>query len=232
MLDQALKTAIDFLELGGPVVALLVALSVLSLAIILLKLWQFWALRVGRHAAVRQAMHLWTVNNRSKAQQSLMGQSGVLSELVAKAMYLLDQCGDNRSEAEDVLTVQATQSIHRLQSGFRALDSIAQIAPLLGLFGTVLGMIEAFQKLQGAGSSVDPSILAGGIWVALLTTAVGLAVAMPTSLCLTYLESRVADERMAMESVLVELLNPWLATSGTAQQGAGFSIPDGVEARA
>ncbi len=232
MLDQALTTAIDFLALGGPVVALLVGLSVLSLAIILLKLWQFWALRVGRHAPVRNAIHLWSVNNRAKAHQSLIGQSGVLAELVAKTMYLLDQGGENRADAEEVLTSQATQSIHRLQSGFRALDSIAQIAPLLGLFGTVLGMIEAFQKLQGAGSSVDPSLLAGGIWVALLTTAVGLAVAMPTSLCLTYLESRVADERMEMEAVLVELFNPWLPNSSPVDQAVGTYQADGMEASA
>lgn len=232
MLDQALTTAIDFLTLGGPVVALLVALSVLSLAIILLKLWQFRTLHVGRHGPARKAMHFWSVNNRAKAHQSLAGQGGVLSALVAKTMYLLDQRGENRVDAEEVLTAQATQSIYRLQSGFRALDSIAQIAPLLGLFGTVLGMIEAFQKLQGAGSSVDPSLLAGGIWVALLTTAVGLAVAMPTSLCLTYFESRVADERMEMEAALVELFNPWVPIANPDERGSRDIATDGMEARA
>lgn len=50
----------------------------------------------------------------------------------------------------------------RLESGFRLLDSVAQLAPLLGLFGTVLGMISAFQALQAAGAQVDPSVLAGG----------------------------------------------------------------------
>ena len=57
----------------------------------------------------------------------------------------------------------------------------------MGLFGTVLGMIDAFRALQAAGDAVDPSVLAGGIWVALLTTAAGLGVAMPTSLALTFL---------------------------------------------
>ena len=60
-----------------------------------------------------------------------------------------------------------------LEGGFRLLDTIGQTAPLLGLFGTVLGMIDAFQALQEAGQAVDPSLLAGGIWVALLTTAAG-----------------------------------------------------------
>ena len=61
----------------------------------------------------------------------------------------------------------------------KVLEVIGGLAPLLGLFGTVLGMIEAFQQLEAAGSQVDPAILSGGIWLALLTTAAGLAVAMP-----------------------------------------------------
>ena len=92
-------------------------------------------------------------------------------------------------------------------AGFRALDAIAQVAPLLGLFGTVLGMIEAFQKLQEAGNSVDPSLLAGGIWVALLTTACGLAVAMPVSLLLTWFETRIENERVAIETMTATVLS-------------------------
>lgn len=89
------------------------------------------------------------------------------------------------------IEAKASAHVARLEPGFRVLDSTAQIAPLLGLFGIVLGMIDAFQALQQAGNSVDPSLLAGGIWVALLTTAAGLAVAMPTSLVLTFFDSRV-----------------------------------------
>ena len=100
--------------------------------------------------------------------------------------------------SSDYLRAGAAKTLASYQSGFRILDNIAQIAPLLGLFGTVLGMIDAFQALQAAGSAVDPAALAGGIWVALLTTAAGLAVAMPTSLALSWLESRVqADARQA-----------------------------------
>jgi biopolymer transport protein ExbB len=64
------------------------------------------------------------------------------------------------------------------------LELISTIAPLLGLLGTVLGMIAAFQALQESGSRADPAILAGGIWEALLTTAAGMAVAIPASITL------------------------------------------------
>ncbi len=102
----------------------------------------------------------------------------------------------------------------RLESGFRLLESVAQLAPLLGLFGTVLGMISAFQALQEAGAQVDPSILAGGIWVALLTTAVGLAVAMPTSVVLSWLEARMDGDRVLAQSALRTILSPEGRASG------------------
>ena len=93
-------------------------------------------------------------------------------------------------------------------AGLRILDIVAQTAPLLGLFGTVLGMIEAFQALQGAGSQVDPSVLAGGIWVALLTTAAGLAVAMPVSIGLAWLESQLDRDRAMAERILSAIATP------------------------
>jgi biopolymer transport protein ExbB len=74
-------------------------------------------------------------------------------------------------------------------------------------------MIEAFQALQDAGSSVDPSLLAGGIWVALLTTAVGLAVAMPTSVILSWFEARMTAERVFTELALTTILSPDVQTS-------------------
>ena len=82
------------------------------------------------------------------------------------------------------------------RTGLRALELVATIAPLIGLLGTVLGMIAAFQALQTSGNSADPSVLAGGIWEALLTTAAGMAVAIPASAALTWFES-VADRVQA-----------------------------------
>ena len=108
----------------------------------------------------------------------------------------------------DRLRAEAETEFARLERGFRFLDTVAQLSPLLGLFGTVLGMISAFQALQEAGSQVDPSILAGGIWVALMTTAVGLAVAMPTSLVLSWFEARMDAERVFAEKAVQTILKP------------------------
>jgi biopolymer transport protein ExbB len=117
----------------------------------------------------------------------------------------------------DRLEAEAETRFLRLEHGFRFLDTVAQIAPLLGLFGTVLGMIDAFRALQDAGSQVDPSILAGGIWVALLTTAVGLAVAMPTSALLSWLETRMEGERVIAARAIATVIHPM---GGTGEQRA------------
>jgi biopolymer transport protein ExbB len=123
------------------------------------------------------------------AFDALARDASHLAPLLAEA---LDRPGHDKPR----MTAEAETRLARIEGGFRLLDSIAQIAPLLGLFGTVLGMIDAFRALQEAGQSVDPSALAGGIWVALLTTAAGLAIAMPTTLALTWLEGRAEGERL------------------------------------
>ena len=175
----------QFIDVGGPVVVLLLALSVIAVSVALFKLWQFKSLKLGTEKGLHEIVSLAV---RLKRQHAGMDSP--------------------RSDIEDVLAVSANAQIKSLQRGFRVLDTIAQIAPLIGLFGTVLGMITAFQALQQSGNSVDPSILAGGIWVALLTTAVGLAVAMPTSIVLTYFESRVERHQLAIEKAVTRILNP------------------------
>ena len=85
-------------------------------------------------------------------------------------------------------------------------------------------MIDAFRELQAAGDAVDPSVLAGGIWVALLTTAAGLAVAMPTSLALTFFESRAARERALADLALESLFHPIAGASAGAAAPAARSV--------
>ncbi|SEP21646.1 outer membrane transport energization protein ExbB [Salinihabitans flavidus] len=188
------------LDLGGPVVLLLVALSVLVASVVLYKLWQFAVAGVGRHRALRDTVADWDAGERSGARAHLERSRSYLRPVVEMAL-------DGRADAER-LEAEAEARFARLESGLRLLDSVAQLAPLLGLFGTVLGMISAFQALQEAGAQVDPSILAGGIWVALLTTAVGLAVAMPTALILSWFEARMDAERVFAQRALRTILAP------------------------
>jgi biopolymer transport protein ExbB len=191
----------DIAETGGPVVVILMVVAVLTFAVALYKTWQFRAAAVGRHKALSQAVSAWEQGDRSGAEAALTRSKSYLVPVVKMAMAT-PEAGQARLQAE------AELRFAKLERGFRLLDSVAQLAPLLGLFGTVLGMIEAFRALQDAGAQVDPSILAGGIWVALLTTAVGLVVAMPTALVLSWLEQRMENERVIADKAILTVLHP------------------------
>ena len=220
---NSLRESVGFLVgQGGPVVAVLLALSVVAVALILLKLHQFWVERVGRHGPSREALHHWLHGRFADAEKALAGDRSAVSLALASAMRMEKARAPKPAIEEEVARI-ALVRLHGLQRGFRALDAITQIAPLLGLFGTVLGMIEAFRQLQGAGNTVDPSMLAGGIWVALLTTAVGLAVAMPVSLLLTWLETRVENERVAIETTLSGFLGHLFVESRQDAADTGFA---------
>lgn len=197
-------------QLGGPVVLMLIALSVAVVAVVLAKLWQFRAAGVGRARTVEAALASWDRGARRPAAQQAAAARHHLAPLALTAMEAPDHA-DNALRAR--LTGLAESRLADLSSGLRLIDSVAQVAPLLGLFGTVLGMIEAFQALQSAGQSVDPAALAGGIWVALLTTAVGLAVAMPAALILTWFDSRIAAEARLAARIIDTVLCPGVSLS-------------------
>lgn len=177
-MTQALDSLRAVIGLGGPVIVVLMAMSVVSLAVILFKLWQFRRLPAARAALAR--LDLGPDPDPGASPLPLAAElRAVVTSRLAPA--------DLRDSGETVIAA----GVSRLQGGFRLLDSVAQAAPLLGLLGTVLGMIEAFRALEGAGAAVDPALLAGGIWVALTTTAAGLALAIPVQLMLTWFEARL-----------------------------------------
>jgi len=204
------------IELGGPVIALLLFLSVLVLSVVLFKLWQYHALGVGRHGGIDRALAACDAGAQGDALAALNGSKSHLAPILRAAV-------DGDVALKPRLIAMAEARLAAVERGFRLLDSIAQVAPLLGLFGTVLGMIDAFRALQDAGDAVDPSVLAGGIWVALLTTAAGLAVAMPTALVLTWFESRAARERAAADAALEALFHP-LPPRGASRRGAASPV--------
>ncbi|TYC50429.1 MotA/TolQ/ExbB proton channel family protein [Rhodobacterales bacterium] len=219
------ESSSSLLALGGPVVLVLLGVSVAALAVILAKVFQFSNARVGRHALVRQAVSLWRSGKRVKASQTLLKDRSLSSSLVRSAMesiQKLDQLPLSSQERDireerlrEEISARAADRLFSLASWLKALDLVTQIAPLLGLFGTVLGMIDTFQTLQESGAAANPAILAGGIWVALLTTACGLAVAIPVSVAVTWFETRLEKERAALE----------ISLTGVFTAGAASPLP-------
>lgn len=220
-LTNALDTVASLAELGGPVVAIIMVISAISLAVILLKIWQFFRMGVGRRARAEKAVALFEEGRPREAQALAKEGRSAAARAVALAIHYRTDRRADKAEIEERIARDVTERFHDLQSGFRFLDAVAQVAPLLGLFGTVLGMIDAFRQLQTAGNAVDPSILAGGIWVALLTTAAGLAVAMPVSLVLTWLETRIESERVAVETLTADVLGSRVAAKPESSVASG-----------
>lgn len=210
--------ALDMVAAGGPVVAILGVLSVAALAIVLVKLWQFAANRVGDRSAARKALALHRAGRSIEAISQASRSRNPVAQVVANAI----RGSLRRDLPEDVVREEvgrlAVERIETLRSYFRPLEVIASVAPLLGLFGTVLGMIEAFQQLEQAGSQVNPAVLSGGIWEALLTTAVGLAVAIPVVAVLAWLERVVDRLSHEMESVVTQVFTRDLTVEPTAHE--------------
>lgn len=183
----------DLLIRGGPVIWAIAALSVVTLALILWKLFRLSSLGAWSGGRVTgEAIALWQRGEQDSALARLAPRRSVRARLAHAAMTAHRDASLTADAAREDTTRIARALLTELRAGLRPLDLIVTIAPLLGLLGTVLGMIAAFQALQDAGNQTDPATLAGGIWEALLTTAAGMAVAIPASMALTWFDS-IAD---------------------------------------
>ena len=110
------------------------------------------------------------------------------------------------AKRDQVVTVAGNRELRQLERGLRGVAVIARIAPLLGLLGTVVGLVEAFIGVSTMQGPPDPSVLASGIWQALLTTVAGLLVAIPAIVSHEWLQSRVDEIGLRMQEVVTEVL--------------------------
>ncbi len=209
---------------GGPVVAILLILGVFTGTIILRKLFQFlWLILAGK-ARINFAIGLWISGDRETAYNRVEHLRGPTANVVAHLMRGMMRGSDKEAKVREDVERVASIQLSKLRSWFRAIEAVVQVAPLLGLFGTVIGMIEAFQNLQSAGTEVDPALLAGGIWVALLTTAVGLAVAIPAAFVLYWLESMADKEQEQMEAAITSILTGRITEGPIPKTGKVVSV--------
>lgn len=204
---------LDFLDAGGPVVLILFACSVVALAIVLVKLWQFHAARLGDRRRAAQAVALLRGGRADDALALLAGTRNPVAQVVARAIRGRRRRDLPEAAVREEVLRAGNELLERLRAQLGALEVIGAVAPLLGLFGTVLGMIEAFRRLSEAGSQVDPAILSGGIWEALLTTAVGLAVAIPVVVLCNWFERRVERVAHEMENLVTQVFTPDLSVA-------------------
>ena len=208
----------SLIEAGGPIIAILICLSLIVVTVSLLKCWQFFRLGLGRYKVIHTALLFWQNKHHDKALKALKGSRNPIARVLETAM---SQTRYNTRESiarEETLRIAKRELAH-VRSHLKILEVIATLSPLLGLLGTVLGMITAFQKLQGAGSTIDPALLFGGIWEALLTTAAGLIVAIPALVTLNWFEQRIEHFKLIMEDTMTQIFTSDINfTTHTAKQ--------------
>ncbi len=233
MNTSPLDEIVEFLVLGGPVVWILVAFSHAVLAIALGKLWQFT--RLGMFGASgRQrttvALEQYRTGGPAAALAVLEGERSPAAAILRQALLHLQRGKLGEQRLQDELSRLAQAQLNTLRRFLRPLDVMANAATLLGLFGTVLGMITAFQELQAAGSQVDPALLSGGIWVALLTTAVGLAVAIPATILYNWFDGSVEGCAARMQDGVAQLFT--LEAERCGADVVAFGAPHAVKTHA
>lgn len=198
--SDPLMRALDFLHMGGLAMYAIATLSVLTLSVIL---WKLWVLtRNGTFFGGRvteRAVTLWEAGERSAATRLLEGRRSARARVVLVAMQGAADARLERAAAEAATEQVARADLKSAAAGLRFLELAAAVGPLLGLLGTVTGMIAAFQGLAAAGVRADTATLAGGIWEALLTTAAGMGVAIPAMIAQHWLDGVIEGLRHDME---------------------------------
>ncbi len=187
---------------GGWVMAAILACSVIALAIIGERLWALARRRVLPPHLVAQAWRWATSGQLDQAHLRSLRESSPLGRVLAAALV-------NRHHPREIMKEAVEDTgrhvAHELERYLNTLGTIAGISPLLGLLGTVLGMIKVFTTIttQGVG---NPAALAGGISEALITTAAGLVVAIPSLMFYRYLRGRVDELVVRMEEEALKLV--------------------------
>lgn len=228
-----LDNLFQLITLGGPIVAVLLAMSVFGLAIVLLKLWQFGSVRIGRRRFIKPALTAWRAGRLDAAQQSLHNDHHPIADTLRVAMHGMAAGVDSATVREEAARVGA-RHLSTLRSYFRPLEVVGSLAPLLGLLGTVLGMIDVFGQLASSGGTADPAMLSGGIWEALLTTAIGLIVAVPAVLMLNWFERIIERLHEDMQDALTQVFTHHHTALGQVANDSSVdnSATDGVRTSA
>jgi len=188
---------------GGPIVWLLILLSVFSLAVIAVNVTALRSVMSGGELR-DSALVAWSQGDRHGARQKLKEGLAPADRLLGQAMAGLAG-GTARTVLNGDLEWRGNAEVASMSSGLRLLELIAMVSPLLGLLGTVLGMIQAFQELALAEGSANAALLAAGIWQALLTTAAGLIVAIPAAIAAGLLGARVDKAGQLAEAAVGRL---------------------------
>ncbi len=193
----------EMITSGGWLMVPILACSVASLAIILERLWALQDRLISPHDLSRNIEALLQTNQLTRDKIAEIQSSSPLGKILAAGLVNLDQ---STTAIRDAVEEAGRHAVHDLERYLNALGTIASITPLLGLLGTVIGMIKVFATITAVGVG-NPQALAGGISEALITTATGLSVGIPSLLFHRYFKGRVLELTVEMEQQSLRMLD-------------------------
>lgn len=195
------------IQKGGPLMYLIILCSVLAFAVLLERLYHLYRAKIDTGKFMEEIANILRRNRIMEALDMCDKTPGPIARILKAGIMKHDR---SKPEIREAIEDTALHEVPRLEKNLGVLATIAHISPLLGLLGTVVGMVRAFQVIQEKATllqPVNPGDLAGGIWEALITTVAGLSIAIPAYVAYNYLVSRVDGLVLDMEKSASDLVN-------------------------
>jgi biopolymer transport protein ExbB len=197
----------EFMQKGGPIMWPILLCSVIAFAIVIERLINLKREQIDTKTFMEQISKSLKRNKIMEALDLCDRTGGPIANIMKAGALKHDR---PKNEIREAIEDASIHEVPRLERNLPVLATIAHVSPLLGLLGTVTGLVSAFQVIESKASAlnpVNPGDLAGGIWQALLTTVFGLCVAIPTYVAYNYLVSRVDGFVLDMERSATDLMN-------------------------
>ncbi len=193
----------EFFQKGGLLMYPLFLCSVITFAVGIERLYIFF--RVRKNGTDLERIKNLTIEK--KIEEALILTENYPGPVTSVIKEALKNIYKPKSLVEEAVSLKGSLELKNLNKNLHILELIGRIAPLLGLLGTVIGMVNAFRTVSSIKGAVEPSILAGGIWEALLTTVAGLFVAIPAIVLHHFFEDRVKSIAFEMKHRVTEIVN-------------------------
>lgn len=204
---------LKYISMGGPVMYPIILCSVIGLAVSIDKLIQLVFIPANSETLMRTVKaHL----SQGQAVEAMQAAKAARGPVAALARTAIAAYGRPRQYIKDSLELTGREEISAMERRMSILDGLVTLAPLLGLLGTVTGLIRSFQVLSAFANLTTPAQLSGGIGEAMITTAAGLIVAAPLMAMYTWLSIRIDDRILDMERRVVELISITAGPDGGA----------------
>ena len=200
-----MESFLIYIDKGGIIFTSLFVLSIITIAIVTLKIFEIYFLKKLDFSKFYSLLIADKNNNINDVREGFVDTLPKSKQNIILNLVDLVSSNNSKIDIEKEIDSLKNKEFKRIYTFLPSLEVISQVSPLVGLLGTVLGMIDSFNELELGGSLVDPSILAGGIWTALLTTAMGLIVAIPALVSHYFLEKKINDLFDDFETLISKL---------------------------